>query len=171
MTTLRNISKICLAMMLTLPAFTMSAHGRGEKSLGLRGGYNTRNESAVAVLYFQYAFSRHFRLAPNVDYVFRNDGTDAYSANINTHFPIAFDRNERFAVYPFTGVNFISWNHRINNIDGQQTSSRTSRLGPNFGVGMEYYCTQSLKISIEGKFSLVKSYNSGVFNIGIGYVF
>ena len=36
---------------------------------------------------------------------------------------------------------------------------------------MEYYCTQSLKISIEGKFSLVKSYNSGVFNIGIGYVF
>ena len=56
MTTLRNISKICLALMLTLPAFTMSAHCRGEKSLGLRGGYNTRNESAVAGLYFQYAF-------------------------------------------------------------------------------------------------------------------
>lgn len=148
-----------------------AALGRGEKSLGLRGGYNTRNESAVTGLYFQYSFSRHFRLAPNVDYVFRHNGTDAYSANINTHFPIAFDRNERFGMYPFTGVNFISWNHRLNNVDGQDASSRVSRLGLNFGVGLEFYCTKSLKIHAEGKFNLVKAYSSGVFNIGIGYVF
>lgn len=164
----KTVILILLAIVSAMPAY---AFGRGEKSLGLRAGYNTRNESPVTGLYFQYAFSRHFRLAPNIDYVYRHHGTDAYSANVNAQFPIIYDHNDRFGVYPFTGVNFISWNHRLNNTDGQETSSRVSRLGLNFGVGVEFYCTKSLKIHAEGKFNLVESYSSGVFTIGIGYVF
>lgn len=163
----KTLTMIALAAALALPVTTSA----GEKSLGLRAGYNTRNESGVAGLYFQYAFSRHFRLAPNADYVFRNHGTDAFSFNINAQFPIAFDANERWAIYPLTGLNVISWNHRLNNTDGTHTGSRLTRLGLNAGVGLEYKVTRSLKLHAEGKFSLVRSYSSGVFNLGIGYVF
>ena len=144
---------------------------RGEETLGLRAGFNGRNSSAVAGVMFQYAFSSRFRLAPNIDYVFRHKATDAYSMSINAHFPINFGSYKRFDIYPLAGVNFISWNHRLNDTDGLDTSSRTSRLGLNIGGGAEFYCTSSLKICVEGKFNWVRHFNSGVVNLGIGYVF
>ncbi|MBD5185986.1 MAG: porin family protein [Bacteroides sp.] len=164
--------KLCVCLLMALiTAVTAGGVERGEKTLGLRGGYNTRNESGVAGVYFQYAFSRHVRLAPNVDYVFRNKGTDAYSCNINVHFPLYFGSSTRFDLYPLAGVNFISWNHRLNNSDGIDTSSRVSRLGLNAGAGAEYYCTPTLKLCVEAKCNFVEANTSGVFSIGIGYVF
>lgn len=158
-------------LLAVISALGASATERGEKTLGLRGGFNTRNESAVAGVYFQYAFSHHFRLAPNVDYVFRNKGTDALSVNINAQFPINLEATKRFDIYPLAGVNYTSRNHRLNNSDGTDTSSRTSNIGLNTGLGAEFLCTPSLKVCVEGKFTLVKRYSSGVFTVGIGYVF
>ncbi len=169
---LRSIGKALLVMVMICVAVPGAlGAAKGEKALGLRAGYNGRNTSGLAGIMFQYAFSSHFRIAPNADYVFRHDGTDAFSVSINTHYPLYFGSYRRFDVYPLAGVNFISWNHRINNSDGIDTSSRTSDLGLNIGGGMEFYCTPTLKICFEGKFNWVKNYNSGVFNLGIAYVF
>lgn len=164
-------SRFLLAAVAAMTFIAAGAVERGEKTLGLRAGFNGRNSSGLAGVMFQYAFSSRFRLAPNVDYVFRHKSTDAYSVSVNAHFPINFGSYKRFDIYPLAGVNFISWNHRLNDTDGHDTSSRTSHMGLNIGGGMEFYCTPSLKICAEGKFNWVTNYNSGVVNLGIGYVF
>jgi len=148
----------------------VSASERGEKTLGLRAGYNTCNESAVAGIFFQYTFSKHFRLAPNADYIFRHWGADGFSFNINGQFPIGLS-SRRFDIYPLAGVSFLSMSSHSIDDDSNDVTTRTSRLGLNFGGGAEFYCTRSLKVYAEGKFNWVRHFNSGVFTVGIGYVF
>ena len=156
---------LSLCMATAVPA---AATVRGEKAAGVRAGYNTRNASAVAGIWFQYSFSSHFRLSPNADYVFRNDDTDGFSFNINAHFPIK--TGSRFNVYPLAGLSYVSMTHH----DKQPTedvTTRTNKLGLNIGGGAEYYFTRSLKVYLEGKFNWVSHFNSGVFAAGIGFIF
>ncbi|MDE6049741.1 MAG: porin family protein [Paramuribaculum sp.] len=144
---------------------------KGEKSLGFKAGYTTSNQSAVAGLYFQYAFSTKFRLAPDVCYTFRNNGTDAYSINLNAHIPFSFSDN-RFAFYPLVGFNYTSWNIRGKDIvENNDTKSRIDRLGFNAGAGLEYYARPTLKLALEAKYRALKDYGSGVFTVSIGYIF
>jgi hypothetical protein len=148
------------------------ALGKGEKSLGFRAGYTSSNRSAVAGMYFQYAFSSHFRLAPDVDYSFRHNGNDAFSINLNAHVPFGFSQN-RFAVYPLAGLNYTSWNihHKYDIDNNDDTKSRVDRLGLNVGAGIGYYAKPSLKLAFEGKYRCTRDYNSGVLTVSIGYVF
>ena len=160
---------IVSAVALTIP--TDAAAQTGEKSLGVRTGYNTRNESAVGGIVFQYRFCEHFRLAPEIDYIFRHAGTDAFSFNGNAHFPFAISRG--LNIYPFTGLNYTSWNTTSNTYsdDIDDVSTRSGKFGLNIGGGLEYYATTTLKVSLEGKFCWVNRYDTGTFTIGISYLF
>lgn len=151
-----------------MTAFAASA---GEKTVGLRGGYNTRAEAPVAGLFFQYRFSEHFGVSPNVDYYFRHEGTDALSVNINAHAPFRLSGAGKFAVYPLGGVNYTSWNYHDDNAAHNDASSRVSRLGLNLGGGLEFKASPTLKLSFEAKSTLIKEYSSGTFTLSIGYVF
>lgn len=143
----------------------------GEKTIGLRAGYNTRTEAPIAGLFFQYQLTSHFRLAPNVEYYIRHNNTDGLSINLNTHFPISLGAGSHAAFYPLAGLNFTAWNlHGIKN-DSDDVTTRISRLGLNAGAGFEYYATSSLKLSVEAKATLLKNYTSGTFSLSIGYVF
>lgn len=144
---------------------------RGEKSLGLRGGYVTRNESALAGLYFQYNFTDFFRLSPNIDYVFRHHDEDALDLNLNAHFLFKVGTSGRFNMYPLVGVNYTSWNLHYQDENSDDVTTRDSRLSLNIGGGMEYYVTSTLKLNLEGKFQWAKHFNTGMFSVGIGYVF
>lgn len=148
-----------------------SAEGRGTKSAGVRAGYITHNESAVAGIYFQYSFSRHFRLSPTADYVFRHNDTDAFILNVDAQFPFDFS-DGRWAVYPFAGLSYANWTRR-HNVEEQRLkeSVRTSDFGVNAGAGIEWRLTTSLKMMAEAKYGLVKDHEGGVFTIGLGYVF
>lgn len=149
--------------------FDVSAQ-RGEKTLGIRAGYNTRNESAMTGIYFQYRFSKHFRIAPNADYIFRHHGTDALSVNGNVHFPFAL--SPRWNIYPLAGINFTMWNHRSENLENtDDVSTRSNKFGLNAGGGLEWYATPTLKIMLEGKYCWVKDFDTGAITLGIGYVF
>ncbi len=121
----------------------------------------------MAGLYFQYAFSSRFRLAPDVDYSFRNRGQDAFSFNINGHFPLTAPAS-RLTAYPLAGLNYTTWNTR-NNADDSR--SRTDRLGLNVGAGVDYRVTPTLKLGAEAKFRWAHNYNSGVITVAIGYRF
>lgn len=172
-----RIPKFKVAAVATLLAVSVCAlpcqgAGKGEKSVGLRGGYTTANKSAVAGLYFQYSFSDHFRIAPDIDYSFRNNGTDAISLNLNAHVPFRFE-SEKVALYPLAGLNYTSWNihKRIEIEDNDDAKSRIDRLGLNIGGGVEYYVKPTLKLGFEGKYRWTRDYNSGVLNLSIGYVF
>lgn len=154
-------------LLLILPLCAMGA-GKGEKSVGLRGGYTGANRSAVAGVYFQYSFSDKLRIAPDIDYSFRHRGTDAISLNLNLHSPFTLAPGAAF--YPLAGLNYTSWNiHRTVDID--DAKSRVDRLGFNIGGGVEYYVKTTLKLALEGKYRWTRDYDSAVFTLSIGYIF
>lgn len=165
------LATISIATIVPDSAFAMDH--KGEKSVGIRGGYTSKNRSATAGLYFQYSFNKSFRISPNLDYTFRHNGIDAYSINLNCHMPIAL-RSERIRAYPLAGLNYTSWN-QINNADSyssiDDSSTRTSRLGANMGAGIEYYATSTMKLALEAKYLLAKNYSSAIISLSIGYVF
>ncbi|MDE6346061.1 MAG: porin family protein [Muribaculaceae bacterium] len=151
-----------------------------ENSMGIRVGFNTRNSSPAAGLWFQHEFAPHFRLAPNIDYIFRRNDTDALSINCNGQFPIHFGGSGAFVFYPLAGLNYTSWNYHHNDdpdisdssSDGNgDVTSRKNRFGFNAGAGLEYRVSPTLKLALEAKGTLVKSYSSATVTLSIGYVF
>lgn len=169
--TIKSIAAAIAAVAVTFGSLTASAVEKGEKSVGVRAGYTTSNHSGVGGLYFTYAFSSRFRLAPDMDYSFRHNGSDAFSINLNAHVPVT-DPLARFTFYPLAGINYTSWNlHDISTGDYDDVSTRTDRLGINIGAGASYAVTPTLRLGFESKFRWLRNYNSGVFTMSIGYVF
>lgn len=134
---------------------------RGEKVVGIAGGYATHNDGGYANVYFQYGFADHVRIAPEVGYVFRNDGKSAFEASVDMHFPFRLARG--FNIYPLAGVTFNSWN--------KEHHDTLNRAGFDFGAGFDIYLTSYLKLTLQGKYSLMNDTSGGFFDMGIGYVF
>lgn len=171
----RAITVVAVAASLSVP-FTASATSPStdvtsgkEKSFGLRGGYNTRNQSPMAGLDFTYSFSRNFRLGANIDYVFRHKSTDAFGINLNAHFTVL--RAGRFTVYPLAGISYTSWQFKNDMVNDSDSSTRSDYLGVNVGAGADYRITSTLKLNFEGKYDMMKHHSTGVFTLGIAYCF
>lgn len=143
---------------------------KGQRSFGLHAGYVTANRSALAGLTFSYNFSRHFRLTPTVDYVFSHNSTDGMIVNIDYQGPYSINASHTVNIYPIAGISYTSWHTKA---DGTNTdvSTRRNRFGLNIGGGIEYYAKPSLKLSAEGRFNWVRHADTGLFYIGISYVF
>ena len=133
---------------------------RGEKTLGIAGGYATHNDGGYANIYFQYGFADHVRIAPEVGYVFRNDGKSAFETSVDMQFPFRLARG--FSIYPLAGVTFNSW---------KEHDDTLNRAGFDFGAGFDIYLTSYLKLTLQGKYSLMNDTSGGFFDMGIGYVF
>lgn len=134
---------------------------KGEKTLGLMGGFATYNDGGFSDVYFQYTFADHIRLASDIGYVFRNDHKSAFVLDVDMHFPFRIARG--FSVYPLAGFTFNNWSYEYN--------GNASRAGANFGAGFDIYLTSYLKLSLQGKYSLMNDTSGGFFGMGIGYVF
>lgn len=152
---------------------------KGRKSLGVKTGYITLNKTATAGIELQYAFSRHFILAPSIDYVFRNESMDGLLINLDYHGPWQLDSKGKWYFYHILGVNYASWSTYVKpdmttptetNINDDVTT-RVNRFGLDFGAGIDYYVSPTLKLSLQGKFNWIKDHNTGLFNLGISYVF
>lgn len=144
---------------------------RGEKAVGIKGGYVTRNTTGMAGIFFQYRFSNHFTLSPNIDYVFRDKGSDAFLVNIDTHYPIALG-NSRIDFYPIAGLNYSSWGISHEDAPNEDdVTTRHNRFGLNAGIGLNYQATPTLKLFVQGKYTAVSRYSTGVFSAGIAYTF
>lgn len=156
-----------------LASSTFAPESGAETTVGVRAGYNTRSESPVAGLLFQYSFSDHVRIAPNADYYFRNNDLDALSISCNMEFPFALSSTGNAALYPLAGLNYSSWNYHLDKTGEEfnDVSTRVGRLGLNVGAGFEYKVTRTLKLSVEAVANLMKSYSSGSFTASIAYVF
>lgn len=164
------------SFLLTLIAtiFTAPDANAHEKTFGIRVGYNTRTEAPVAGMFFQYGFSNHFRLSPNLDYYFRHNDVDALSVNCNAHFPIKLNKKGSSAIYPLGGLNYTSWSYHFEGDDLEKfndVSMRRTRVGLNLGAGYEFYASPTLKLSAEAKATLLKSYSSATISLSIGYIF
>lgn len=142
---------------------------RGDKSVGVSVGYATRNESLSTGLGLSYSLSNSLRLNPEADYIFKRNGQDGFLFNIDLEMPMRMGQTQCY-LYPLLGLSYTSWNQKIEgSVD--DTSQRTTRMGLNLGAGLEYYIKPPMKVFIEGKWNAVKRYNTGLFSIGVAYVF
>lgn len=172
--TLKAAKSVVIAVLISVFAVTATAQVKqGEKSFGPKIGYASKNESATAGLFFQYAVTSHFRLSPEIGYIFRHNDLDAFTIDLNGQFPFGFT-GERVAFYPLAGLNYSSWNSHfltddIDKID--DVSTRVTRLGLNAGAGFELRCNESMKLTLEAKYCLTKHYNSAMISAGISFIF
>lgn len=173
----KYILAIIMALAVAAPATLSSADRshRGEKSLGVKVGYATRNESMSFGIAFDYRFSSHFAISPNIDYVFRNRGTDAFLFNIDTRYPLALTPSGRWEFYPILGLNYVSWNMHWEGDTAENpfddVSTRRSRFGFTAGAGIDWRVTPTLKLRLQGRFNGVKHLSTGLFSLGIAYCF
>lgn len=150
---------------------------KGQKSFGVKTGYITLNNTATAGIELQYAFNRHFVLAPSIDYVFHNEGLDGLLFNLDYHGPWQIDKKGRWYLYHIFGINYASWSTHskaepsAEGANDDDVTTRFNRIGLNFGAGIDMYVSPSLKLSLQGKFNWIKDHNTGIFNLGISYVF
>ncbi|MDE5750611.1 MAG: hypothetical protein K2H87_07575 [Duncaniella sp.] len=170
---LRNLALAALASLSLICANPISAEiTRGQKTFGVSTGYVTLNHSATAGLRFTYAFSRHFVLAPSVDYVFRNQNLDGLLINIDYHGPWQLAASDRWYVYHIIGVNYGSWSaHNTDPTTDDDVTKRKSYPGLDFGAGVAFDVKPTLRLTLQGKFNWLKDHNTGLFNLGISYVF
>jgi opacity protein-like surface antigen len=171
------ITGVLLASLAMPLAIEAQGIERGQKTLGLTAGYVTVNRSASAGLQFSYAFSRHFVLAPSIDYVFRNEDLDGLLINIDYHGPWQLDASGRWTVYHILGFNYASWSRHTKQLVGEEgenyddVTKRSNHVGLDFGAGVAWNVTPSLRLSVQGKFNWIAHNNTGLFNAGISYIF
>lgn len=165
--------KILLAVMMVLAVAPcgMAQMQRGEKTLGLKLGYISHNKSAVAGLVFQYALSSKFRLSPEIGCAFRHNNEDALLIDLNLHMPFGVG-GERVSLYPLAGLTFNSWaTHMVDDKDRNDVTTHNNRFGANLGAGFDLRCSNTLKLNIEAKYTLLKSYSGVTLTAGISYIF
>lgn len=159
---------ICLLACTTVACAQTSV--RGQKTVGIQAGYNSCAESGVAGIFFQYRFSKIFRIAPSIDYTFRHNNIDGYSLNLDTHYPI--DLAQKVNFYPIVGVCYSSWNKHLDKDKvSDDSDSRYNRFGLNLGGGIEVFVSDALKLSVEAKYNWIRNFDGAVVKASIGYVF
>lgn len=167
------MKKLLLVLFIMLGSLGASAQLiKGEKSLGVKLGYVSENHSAVGNLAFQYNMSSRLRIAPEIGCAFRNQDKDALLIDVNLHAPFSLAESNRVLLYPLAGLSFNSWTgHHKSLIDDADVSSHTNRFGVNLGAGFDLRCSESLRLSIEAKYTLIKSYSAAYITAGISYLF
>ncbi len=147
-------------LLLSASVPSVSAQARGAMTLGLSGGYATENNGGYTNLFFLYSFAPHVRIAPELGCVFRNDGKSAFIMSADMHFPFSIARGVQ--VYPLAGLTFNNWSY---------SGGSSARLGGDVGAGFDINMTQQIKLTVQGKYSLMKDYSGGFIGMGIGYNF
>lgn len=161
---------IALSIVFMLPQRALAQ--KGQPCFGVETGYISTNNSAIAGLFFQYGFSNHFRVSPEVGCVLRHHNVDAFTVDLNTHYPLTIKGVSKAQLYPLLGINFSSWTrHNVVDIDGSDVTSRKLKWGVNMGAGFQFMASSSMKIKIEAKYLLISKYSSLVVSAGIGYCF
>lgn len=151
-----------LFIAISLLSVSLSSYAqKGEKTLGIAGGYASHNEAGYADVYFQYTFAPHLRIAPELGYIFRGEGKSGFECSVDMQFPFRISRGFNF--YPLAGLTLNNWSFKH--------GEHETRGGFDIGGGFDLYLTQSFKLNIQGKYSAMND-TSGLFlNLGIGYVF
>ena len=159
-----------VALLLTVAFGATAQVERGQKSFGPKVGYITKSSSVLAGLTFDYAFSRHVRIAPALGIAFRNKERDALLNDIDMHFPFATSAKADF--YPLAGVAYNSWGlHDVDPETFDDVTSHQNSFGLNAGAGWEIRLSGALRLGFEAKYTLIRHNPNGQFAARIAYVF
>jgi len=167
------MKKLLFALFVLLATSGASAQlVQGEKSLGVKLGYVSENSSAVGSLAFQYNLTSRLRIAPEIGCAFRNNDKDALLIDLNLHVPFGLTESNNVLLYPLAGISFNSWSsHHKSPLDDADVTSHINRFGFNLGAGFNLRCSETLQLSLEAKYTLIKSFSSTYVTAGISYLF
>lgn len=178
---MKNIFRALFIAFILSASFTQltaaADNARGQKSVGLRAGFSSRNTTATAGLYFSYRFTEHFRFSPKMDYAFRHNHVDAFSFNFDAEMPISLSpTTNRVNFYPIAGLNFTTATSHsaateLNARSSDDSSQRINRFGLNLGAGIEYFASPTLRLALEAKAQILKQQSGAWISASIGYVF
>lgn len=133
----------------------------GEKAMGVMGGYSSYNNSAYLDVNFQYTVVPHVRFAADIGCSFKHEGKSAFLLDLDAQFPFKLGRG--VGIYPLVGFTFNNWSY--------EGGGQAGRAGGNFGGGFEFYLTRSLKLQVQGKYSVMKDTSGAFIGLGINYLF
>ena len=162
--------KILALIVIAASALAASAQ-KGESAFGVQTGYTSTNNSAIVGLFYQYGLSNVVRISPELGFVVRHQNYDAFTADVNVHFPLNIGLKS-MELYPLAGLNFSSWtkhNRLLDDID--DVSTRRNCFGLNFGAGWQLQVSESIKLKIEAKYLLTSRFSTFTLGFGVGYVF
>jgi len=141
----------------------------GEKTVYVQTGYAGYNNSALAGLEFSFRFTNHFRIAPSANYMFRHEGKDALTINLNFQMP--FEVLPALELYPLAGITYASWNFHPSHDDTEDVTTRLSRFGLRFGGGAALRLTGNLRLGLDVDYVVIKDFSDVEAFIKIGYSF
>lgn len=161
---------LALALVLTASIDASAEIERGQKTFGVKAGYVTRNRSMLAGITMDYAFSRHFRVAPAIGLVFRNAERDAMLIDLDFNFPVSTWWTSDF--YPILGMAYNSWaRHDLEASSHDDVTSHQNAFGLNAGAGWQIRISDSLRLGFEGRYTLIRHNPNGQFAVRLAYVF
>lgn len=142
----------------------------GQKTLGMSAGYNSFSGGGQIGLAFTYRFCKLLRLAPSMEYAFRHSHRDGLLINCNVQMPVPLARG--ISLYPQVGVNCSNWDQTVGvDTEGADVTSRYTRFGANFGGGIDIDMTRTLRLGVEGGYTLVRRCGGGQVVARIAFKF
>lgn len=159
---------IVITFMSLAATFTSEAQS---SYIGVSTGYNTKNESGSVGVWMNYDVSSVFRIAPNVEYIFRSQHSDAFLINLDFNFPLPLKTSTKIDVYPIAGVTYACWSIHTPMRNSDDVTTRKNRFGLNVGAGVGYRVTDRMKLKLDARYSLVKDFSTTIISLGIGYAF
>ncbi|MFC2263940.1 MAG: outer membrane protein [Prevotella conceptionensis] len=157
-------------------AFAMvSAFASAQFAVGVHTLYGTEVSNLGIGVRARYDINEQFRLDGNFNYYFKKNGLEFWDINANLHY--LFNITDRFSAYPLGGLGLVTANSTIEVRDPftgnvlSKTSESSTKLGFNFGGGVDFALTDDLYLNGEVKYQIVSGYNQAVMSAGIVYKF
>lgn len=172
MTTFSRRTLLLLAVIIASISGALHADAQtGLTTIGVQGGYISRNESGYAGVYLRHQFSRIIALKPQVDFAIRNREKDAFILVLDAQLLVPLP-SERWSVYGIVGAGFSSWNDPKTYANGKVVDrERHGALCADFGAGAGLNVTPSLRLALEAKANLASARSSALVGLSIGYNF
>lgn len=138
------------------------------KSLGVSAGYLFETENVQGGIFIHLPVSKHWRVAPSINYAFSNHNRYNLDINGDVHYLVPFAG--RFSFYPLAGIAFQSWRGSALQTD-RELSNTINKFGINAGAGFEMNLSRRLDLHIEGKYIFIDKFHQAHVSIGLGYKF
>lgn len=157
-----------LALAVLLAVQLAQAQTYNTKSLGVSAGYLFETENVEGGIFIHLPVSKHWRVAPSINYAFSNHNRYNLDINGDVHYLVPFAG--RFSFYPLAGIVFQSWRGSALQTD-KELSNTINKFGINAGAGFEMSLSRRLDLHIEGKYIFIDKFHQAHVSIGLGYKF
>ena len=162
------MKKLFLAAVLAIcGAATAMASGMG--SLGANFLYGSKFDQVGLGVSYKVNLTDNFRVAPEMQYFFSNNGMKAWDANANIEMVTTLFDDLKF--YPLVGFTYSHWTQSVPVTGVDKAVNTWDRFGVNVGGGLEYNFNSQVAAVFEVRGQLIKDFSQCVLNIGLKYSF